>query len=114
MQKIIDYRKNEDKSMKNKIKDFLLIGALKTVIGATVFGAMCGACACAEYICGDCTEYTPINVMLIGDDVATDIDGNKYIVHTDKYEYGDVISITLNPHGKVVGVNGKCLFQTLE
>ena len=100
--------------MKNKIKEWLIITAMKTAIAGVVFGGMVGACACAESFLGDCTEYTPINVMLIGDNLAIDGEGTTYTVKTDKYKYGDIISVTLNPHGKVVGINGRCWIQSLD
>ena len=102
--------------MKERMKELIVIYALKTAIALTVFGGFVGLCGGAESIADaftQCSDNTSVRVMLIGDDIATDIDGNKYVVHTD-YEYGDIISITLNPHGRVVGVNGKCWIQSLD
>lgn len=98
--------------MKNKIREWLIIAAMKTVIAGTVFGAMCSACACVEGFCGDSTEYTTKKVLYLGD-FCKDAEGTTYNIDAD-YKYGDIISITLNPHGRVVGVNGRCFIQTLE
>ena len=116
MQKIIDiYRKNEVKNMKKRmkeLKELLVVFTLKTTIALTICGAFVGACGCAESF-GDCSEYTTKKVLYL-EDFCKDAEGTTYNVDADDYKYGDVISITLNPHGRVVGVNGKCLVQTLE
>lgn len=100
-----------------KAKDFLIDYVLKAAVGFTVCAAMILPCACAEYLCEKMNaeeEYSTQKVMYVGDNIAIDNEGTSYSVNSDEYQYGDIVSITLNPNGRVVGINGKCWIQSLE